>query len=81
MEHGAIKYKNGTATLTYETGDSLIMNFSGSEHANNYTLEGKVFFGTGLFKHGPQGTLSAHGHFNRLTGAFTINLKIHLTKY
>ena len=80
MKNGKTKYKDGFADIVSPDGtNSLTVKFTGSRQMDNFTMEGDVFLGKGVFKRA-KGTFSAEGTFLPQQGTVVLILKLNVTK-
>jgi hypothetical protein len=82
---GTVKYTHGTATLADTSGDAIHVSFAGAGQKKgadfSLTANGSVKGGTKTYA-GAKGTFFfSRGSFNDLTGAFSAQLKIVLTRH
>ncbi len=80
MKNGKTKYKDGFADIISPDGtNSLTVKFTALRHMDNFTMQGEVLLGKGIFKRA-KGTFSAEGGFIPQQGTTVLILNLHVTK-
>jgi hypothetical protein len=80
MKNGKIKYKDGFADIISPDGANMLtLKFTGLRQLDNFTLEGEVLVGKGVFKRA-KGTFAADGAFVPQQGTAVMTLKLNVTK-